>query len=107
MNQHNKVIDNVFYNDRTEYYTDSEGVYHERETYDNSLGMDRTVVLASMIEKEAATREDYGRVSAVFHNRLDAGWKLESDPTATYLSGQNKLVAETTSKNSRCTRSSI
>ena len=102
LNQDNKVIDDVFYTDRTEYYTDEEGVYHEVETYDNTLTMDEIVTLASMIEKEAGNREDYGRVSAVFHNRLKLGWKLESDPTATYLSRQHKLTlteAETSQQN--------
>lgn len=92
LNQHNKVIDNVFYADRTQYYTDAEGAYHEVETYDNPLSMDQTVILASMIEKEAANKEDYGRVSAVFHNRLKLGMKLESDPTVTYLTGKHKLA---------------
>ena len=92
LNQHNKVIDSVFYADRTQYYTDEEGAFHEVETYDSQLSMDQTVILASMIEKEAANREDYARVSAVFHNRLNLGMKLESDPTATYLSGEHKLA---------------
>jgi len=90
--QNNKVIDAVFYTDNTEYYVDAEGAYHEVETYDSTLSMDETIILASMIEKEASNTIDYGRVSAVFHNRLKMGWKLESDPTATYLSGEDKLV---------------
>ncbi len=92
LNQHNKVVDSVFYADHSEYYTDAEGVYHEVEKYNSTLTMDQTVTLASMIEKEAATREDYARVSAVFHNRLAQGMKLESDPTVTYLSGVHKLA---------------
>jgi len=92
LNQHNKVVDSVFYADHTEYYTDEEGAYHEVEKYDSKLTMDQTVILASMIEREAATREDYARVSAVFHNRLAQGMKLESDPTVTYLSGERKLA---------------
>ena len=92
LNQHNKVIDSVYYANHTEYYTDEEGVYHEVASYDSGLTMDQIVTLASMIEKEAATREDYARVSAVFHNRLRQGIKLESDPTATYLLGENKLA---------------
>ena len=92
LNQHNKVVDNVFYADHAEYYKDVEGVYHEVEKYDSTLTMDQTVTLASMIEKEAANREDYARVSAVFHNRLRRGMRLESDPTVTYLSGEHKLA---------------
>jgi UPF0755 protein len=92
LNQHNKVVDSVFYADHSEFYTDEEGVYHEVEKYNSTLTMDQTVTLASMIEKEAANREDYARVSAVFHNRLAQGLKLESDPTVTYLSGAHKLA---------------
>ncbi len=92
LNQHNKVVDSVFYSDQTEYYSDAEGNFHEVETYDNPLTMEQTITLASMIEKEAASRADYAKVSAVFHNRLKAGWKLESDPTVTYLSGVHKLA---------------
>ena len=102
LNQHNKVIDSVFYADHTQYYTDEEGAYHEVETYDSDLSMDQTVTLASMIEKEAANKEDYARVSAVFHNRLRLGMKLESDPTVTYLSGEHRLAltdADTTQQN--------
>ena len=89
--QENKVVDEVFYGD-AQYYKDAEGNYQEVETYDSGLSMDQMFVLASMIEKEAATTEDFARVSAVFHNRLKMGWKLESDPTATYLSGEDKLA---------------
>ncbi len=92
LNQHNKVIDSVYYANRTEYYADAEGAYHEVEAYDTNLTLDQMVTLASMIEREAANRDDYARVSAVFHNRLRQGLKLESDPTATYLLGENKLA---------------
>ena len=92
LNQHNTVIDNVYYADRTKYYSDDEGNFHEEAAYETGLTMDQTVILASMIEKEGATREDFARVSAVFHNRLKRGMKLESDPTATYLSGAHKLA---------------
>lgn len=92
LNQHNKVIDAVFYANDAKYYTDAEGGFHELERYETGLSMDQTVTLASMIEREAGNREDYARVSAVFHNRLRLGMKLESDPTVTYLSGVNKLA---------------
>ncbi|MBS7263197.1 MAG: endolytic transglycosylase MltG [Eubacteriales bacterium] len=58
------------------------------------LGMttDEVVTLASLIEKEAGSAEDFARVSAVFHNRLKAGMKLESDATLNYIIGGNRLV---------------
>ena len=102
LTQENDVVNDVFYSDHTEYYTDAEGYRHEVEKYQTTLNMDQTMILASMIEKEASNATDYARVSAVFHNRLNLGWKLESDPTATYLSGENKLVlseAELTDNN--------
>ncbi|MEE1199853.1 MAG: endolytic transglycosylase MltG [Christensenellales bacterium] len=92
LTQGNKVIDAVFYSDNAEYYADEEGVYQEVERFHSDLSMDETIILASMIEKEASNAIDYARVSAVFHNRLKMGWKLESDPTATYLSGDDRLL---------------
>ena len=92
LKQHNKVIDQVYYADNTEYQVDENGVYSPVETYQSDLTMDQFIILASMIEKEAAKSEDYARVSAVFHNRLKQGWKLESDPTATYLFGLSHYI---------------
>lgn len=92
LKQHNNVIDQVYYADNTEYQVDENGVYSPVETYQSDLTMDQYIILASMIEKEAAKSEDYARVSAVFHNRLKQGWKLESDPTATYLFGLSHYI---------------
>ncbi len=44
----------------------------------------RAVVLASLIEEETALAAEKPLVSAVFHNRLRAGMKLECDPTVIY-----------------------
>lgn len=83
--QNNTVTDTIF-ND------DEKGMRSAEERDQAKLSRDQYIILASMIEKEAARTEDYAKVSAVFHNRLKAGWRLESDPTATYLSGLTHYV---------------
>lgn len=59
------------------------GQYRERAQALN-LSVHDVVTLASLIEKEAAVQEELPLISAVFHNRLKAGIKLQSDPTAVY-----------------------
>ena len=66
------------------------------EEYQNqaeTLGMtmDQVLTMASMIEKEAK-ESDFARVSAVFHNRLRAGMKLESDVTVHYITGERRMA---------------
>jgi UPF0755 protein len=73
-----------------------------REVFDASLrarareqGMSvhDVVTLASLIEKETARPAERRLVSAVFHNRLARGMKLECDPTVIYglsLLGQHE-----------------
>lgn len=50
----------------------------------SGMTTDQIVTLASIIEKEADNATDMGLISAVFHNRLKSGMKLQSDPTITY-----------------------
>ncbi len=52
--------------------------------------MDEILTLASIIEKEAS-KADFTKVSAVFHNRLKAGMKLQSDVTIHYITGVRKM----------------
>ena len=55
-----------------------------------NMTMDQVLTLASLIEKEAK-EGDFTKVSAVFHNRLKEGMKLESDVTVHYITGVRKM----------------
>jgi len=48
------------------------------------------IILASIIEKEAAKEEERPLISAVFHNRLKKRWYLESCATVQYALGKHK-----------------
>ncbi len=75
-----------------ELYASIEAGSDSEEELPVSLTQDQIIILASMIEKEAVTDEDRGKVSAVFYNRLAAGMKLESDPTVKYMTGSTSFI---------------
>jgi len=57
-----------------------------------SMDMSRheVLTLASIIEAEAHLPEERATISAVYHNRLKKGMKLEADPTVAYAMGEYK-----------------
>ncbi|WP_431277372.1 endolytic transglycosylase MltG [Leifsonia poae] len=55
----------------------------------------KTVVLASIVQREAGLADDYPKVSRVFLNRLAQGWKLQSDATVAYGTGNTHTVTTT------------
>jgi UPF0755 protein len=50
-----------------------------------------TLVLASLIEREARVPGDRAKISRVIHNRLLAGWPLGIDATIVYFTGRTVL----------------
>ena len=68
------------------------------KTQEREMSLDQMLTLASMIQAEAADKEDMYKVSSVFHNRLKSKKSellhLSSDPTTYYPYRQLSLVPE-------------
>lgn len=62
------------------------------ESIRSPYNLDQIIILASMIEREAANEEEQPLVSSVFHNRLDRGMRLESCATVQYILKERKPV---------------
>lgn len=97
LKQTDTVMDSVFNQaEDSEKLVDEYGNEIEDEnapvSFVTTLSHDQTMILASIIEREAGKLEDYEKVSAVFHNRLERGMRLESDATTSYWLGINKMV---------------
>ncbi len=72
-----------------------ESVWTEQfEARRKELGMsvDEVIILASVIEREAGSEAEMGKVSSVFHNRLDIGMALQSCATVQYVLPERKDV---------------
>ncbi|NLB61409.1 MAG: endolytic transglycosylase MltG [Clostridiales bacterium] len=53
------------------------------------MSIDEVIALATIIEREAVVKEDFYRVSSVFHNRLNNDMKLQSDAPLAYIFREN------------------
>lgn len=69
-----------------------------QKAQEKGMTLDQMLTLASMIQAEAADKNDMYKVSSVFHNRLDSKkpelLHLSSDPTTYYPYRQLSLVPE-------------
>jgi|WetSurMetagenome_2_1015567.scaffolds.fasta_scaffold14965_5 UPF0755 protein len=60
-----------------------------KRTQEIGLTQTQWITLASIIGKESGNKNEKGFISAVFHNRLAKGMKLQSDPTTVYTLEQD------------------
>lgn len=56
----------------------------------SDLNVHETLTLASHIEREGVTAEDRELISGVFHNRLEIGMLLQTDPSVSYAWGEHR-----------------
>jgi UPF0755 protein len=65
----------------------------ESQLTSRGLTLQQAVILASIIQREAVLEEEMPLIASVFYNRLEAGMKLEADPTVQYALGYNPVQA--------------
>ncbi|QEU96330.1 endolytic transglycosylase MltG [Streptomyces kanamyceticus] len=58
----------------------------------NAVNVYQTVTIASMIEAEAGSKADMGKVARVIYNRLDQGMPLQMDSTVNYALNRSTLA---------------
>ncbi|QDQ15249.1 endolytic transglycosylase MltG [Streptomyces spectabilis] len=61
----------------------------------NAVNVYQTVTIASMIEAEAGSKEEMGKVARVIYNRLDRGMPLQMDSTINYALDRSTLKTTT------------
>lgn len=67
-------------------------VYGEYIESGSRKSLDEIVIMASIIEREAANDEERGKISSVFYNRLEIGMKLQSCATVQYIIKERKKI---------------
>ncbi|MUV39548.1 UPF0755 protein YrrL [Lentibacillus sp. JNUCC-1] len=56
----------------------------------NEFSVHEALTLASIVEKESKNEEQRKMISGIFHNRLEKGMPLQTDPTVLYALGEHK-----------------
>lgn len=95
-------LEGYLYPDSYDFYKGEDPLNVIRKMLNNyaaksGMPSDETLILASIIEKEARTDKNMRMVSSVFKNRLAKGMKLEADSTREYINKYvtgNKLLPE-------------
>lgn len=95
-------MEGYLFPDTYEFYTNDDPVDVLRKMLNNyaaksGMPSDETLIIASIVEREARSSEEMAKVASVFYNRLEQGWKLEADPTREYVNDYitgNPLVAD-------------
>ncbi|WP_437091243.1 endolytic transglycosylase MltG [Streptomyces sp. enrichment culture] len=59
----------------------------------NAMNVYQAVTVASIVQAEASTRADMGKVARVIFNRLERGMPLQMDSTVNYALGRSQLRA--------------
>ncbi len=59
-------------------------VYEELSYFQSDFSRHEVVTLASIVEQESLKDWEKPRIASVFHNRIQVGMKLQSDPTVSY-----------------------
>ena len=63
---------------------------HAEAISEMELNVHEVLTLASHIEREGVSDEDRQLISGVFHNRLDVGMPLQTDPSVSYALGEHR-----------------
>ena len=67
-------------------------VYQEYVKNETDKSLDDIIILASIVEREAANESEWGKVASVFSNRLKIGMKLQSCATVQYILKERKDI---------------
>lgn len=66
-----------------------ENVWAQKPAHLKLMNPEELLILASIVEKETGRASDRPMISAVFHNRLKIGMRLQTDPTVIYGLGDS------------------